>query len=184
MRRLRAAALLGALLLAGCAQPPPPETAYVPPAGASVPVQVTVIAKFDYASLEALTPDGSAFLAGPTFVEHNILKTPVPGVLNTQVWLVPGQTAYFAYVNVVKHATCNLYFSFDPEAGRNYHLYVGDFGPAPAQTGLGRFGQALFPLVGKGCGARLMMDGDNGTPEEMPLQDAADGGRVTLLTAP
>ncbi len=58
MRRLRAAALLGALLLAGCAHLPPPETAYVPPAGASLLVQVTIVAKFNYASLDALTPDG------------------------------------------------------------------------------------------------------------------------------
>ncbi len=122
------------------------------------------------------------FLAGPEFVEHKLLKTPVPGVLSTQVRVVPGQTAYFAYVSVLKHATCNLYFSFGPEAGRNYHLYVGDFGPAPAQTDLGKLGQALFPLVGKGCGARLMMDGDNGKQMEMPLLDAAVGGRVTLVT--
>jgi hypothetical protein len=76
------------------------------------------------------------------------------------------------YTENVATGLCNLQFMFQAAPHQTYDLFIGDVAPAAATSGVGKFGQWLFPLAGKGCFAKAWQKQVDGSLIEVPLQKA------------
>lgn len=153
-------ALMTILLLVGC------TPVYIPPAaGPSTAVlDVTVHNLFGQAKLDIDTG---------VVAKQNLLTTTTLGqAVSVQTTVSTARAVRLVYEEDVAASQCALQFKFQAAPGQSYMLFVGDVAPAAATTGIGKFGQWLFPMAGKGCFAKAWRKQEDGSLFEIPLQRA------------
>jgi len=151
---------LAAMSLTGCvaAYTPPPASA------STATLDIAIHNLFGEATLNIDTG---------LIQKQNLLTTPTVGqTVNTSATVGTQGPVRLTYKEFVGTGQCNLQFKFQPAPGQTYDLFVGDVAPAPATTGLGKFGQWLFPLAGKRCFAKAWQTQPDGTQTELRLQRA------------
>jgi len=150
-------ASLALLALAGCASVP-----YAPPqSGPTAKLDVSVHNTFGPAELDVgMAPLSQGKLVTATTVGQMVTTSTIIGA-DRPVWITYGETS--------GQARCNLGFHFSAAPDRTYDLFVGDISPKAATTDLGKFGQWLFPLAGKGCFAKVWQEHPGGSLAEMPM---------------
>lgn len=151
---------LAAAALTGCAVPytPPPASA------TTATLDITVHNLFGWATLNI----DSGILQHQNLVTAHTLGKEV----TTSTIVSTDKPVRLIYHELVGASECDLQFMFQPAPGLTYDLFVGDVAPAAATTELGKFGQWLFPMAGKGCFAKAWKKQADGSMMEVQLNDA------------
>ena len=143
---------LGTLLLTGCVAP------YIPPnAGATAKMNVTVNNTFGPATFDIASPRGA--LGKYRLLDSQNVIPPI----STTTLVAADQPVRVIYVERMPNAQCILNFMFTASPGNIYGVYVGDISPPAAMTTLGKIGQFIFPLAGKGCFTRVLETRSDGS---------------------